>query len=260
MKEKMFFWIRKRKDRNTEKGIICCLFEPEDQLKSRWFSYSETWCCPPHLSMVAWCMGVLVVPGLTAVNGPVFREFIKLSTGTLVLRGLLSKQNGCDADFSTINQSLNRPILICSSWVGMNSLCVSQLFACLVCVLLCPSIGTHTPPTWARTVHLEDIPSGHETHCMDRVRWGVGRTKKGHLSSFDFVSVLTQNEWHIMVLPGKVVLMERFETQVISSSPPEQSSIPSQAWSMGMNLNERLQKKYLLSINCLTARRKRVRC
>lgn len=62
-----------------------------------------------------------------------------------------------------------------------------------------------------------------------------------------------------MVLPGKVVLMERFDTQVISSSPPEQSSMPSQAWSMGMNLNDRLQKKYLLSINCLTARRKRVR-
>lgn len=34
-------------------------------------------------------MGVVVVPGLTVVNGPFFREGINMSTGTLVLRGLL---------------------------------------------------------------------------------------------------------------------------------------------------------------------------
>lgn len=59
-----------------------------------------------------------------------------------------------------------------------------------------------------------------------------------------------------LTLPGKVVLTLKLDTQVISSSPPLQSSIPSQAWSMGMNLTERLQKKYLLSMNFLTAQRK----
>lgn len=53
-------------------------------------------------------------------------------------------------------------------------------------------------------------------------------------------------------LPGKVALAVKLDTQVTSSSPPEQSAFPSQAWSNGMNLTERLQKKYLLSINFLT--------
>lgn len=56
-----------------------------------------------------------------------------------------------------------------------------------------------------------------------------------------------------LALPGKVVLTSKLDTQVISSSPPLQSSIPSQAWSIGINLTELLQKKYLLSINFLTA-------
>lgn len=42
-------------------------------------------------------------------------------------------------------------------------------------------------------------------------------------------------------------------TQVISSSPFAQSFFPSHAWSIGMNFTECLQKKYLLSISCLTA-------
>lgn len=64
-------------------------------------------------------------------------------------------------------------------------------------------------------------------------------TKQGKVKSF--------------TLPGKVVLTLKLDTQVISSSAPIQSSIPSQAWSNGMNLTERLQKKYLLSISFLTA-------
>ena len=56
----------------------------------------------------------------------------------------------------------------------------------------------------------------------------------------------------MFVLPGKVVLTLKLDTQVISSSPPVQSSFPSQALSNGMNFTERLQKKYLLSISCLT--------
>lgn len=56
----------------------------------------------------------------------------------------------------------------------------------------------------------------------------------------------------VFVLPGKVVLTLKLDTQVISSSPPAQSLFPSQALSNGMNFTERLQKKYLLSISCLT--------
>ena len=55
-------------------------------------------------------------------------------------------------------------------------------------------------------------------------------------------------------LPGNVVLTVKLDTQVISSSPPVQSSFPSQALSIGMNFTERLQKKYLLSMSCLTGR------
>lgn len=53
-------------------------------------------------------------------------------------------------------------------------------------------------------------------------------------------------------LPGKVVLTVKLVKHVISSSPPAQSSFPSQACSNGMNFTERLQKKYLLSISFLT--------
>lgn len=58
-------------------------------------------------------------------------------------------------------------------------------------------------------------------------------------------------------LPGKVVLTFTLDKHVSSSSPPAQSSVPSQACSSGMNLTEPLQKKYLLSISFLTAVGKR---
>lgn len=61
------------------------------------------------------------------------------------------------------------------------------------------------------------------------------------------------NKVTCLTSPGKVVLTLKLDTQVISSSPPQQSFVPSQAWSIGMNLTELLQKKYLLSINFLTA-------
>lgn len=53
-------------------------------------------------------------------------------------------------------------------------------------------------------------------------------------------------------LPGKVVLTLKLDRQVASSSAPAQSGFPSQAFSNGMNLTELVQKKYFLSINCLT--------
>lgn len=49
-------------------------------------------CCLPYRSEVAWSVGVVVVPGLTAVNGPVFRKDAKVFTDTFVLRGLLFRQ------------------------------------------------------------------------------------------------------------------------------------------------------------------------
>lgn len=51
------------------------------------------------------------------------------------------------------------------------------------------------------------------------------------------------------------MLTLKLDRQVISSSPPEQSCIPSQVCSFGINLSERLQKKYLLSISFLTVRK-----
>lgn len=57
---------------------------------------------------------------------------------------------------------------------------------------------------------------------------------------------------HVFALPGKVVFAVKFDTQVLSSSPPAQSFLPSQAFSIGMNFTELVQKKYLLSISCLT--------
>lgn len=53
------------------------------------------------------------------------------------------------------------------------------------------------------------------------------------------------------------MLTVRLDKHGISSSPSVQSSFPSQACSSGMNLTERLQKKYLLSISFLTAAGKR---
>lgn len=136
---------------------------------------------------------------------------------------------------------------------GTNSLCVSKLFTCCLCVLLSPVVTTHTPPSWAGTVHLQDTLTWHQTHWRGEL-WR-GKEKRSHLSSFCFcVCVDTDKvrQSQVFVLPGNVVLTVKLDTQVISSSPPVQSSFPSQALSSGMNLTERMQKKYLLSISCLT--------
>lgn len=77
-------------------------------------------------------------------------------------------------------------------------------------------------------------------HVLFLCLWWVSQTDSGVFLLFFFF------------LPGKVVLALKLDTQVTSSSPPAQSGFPSQAWSNGMNLTERLQKKYLLSINFLT--------
>ena len=45
-----------------------------------------------------------------------------------------------------------------------NSLCVSQLFAGCVCVLLGPVITTHSHPARPRTVHLQHTAVAQETH------------------------------------------------------------------------------------------------
>lgn len=120
-------------------------------------------------------------------------------------------------------------------------------------MLLSPVVTTHTPPSWAGTVHLQDTLTWHQTHWRGEL-WR-GKEKRSHLSSFCFcVCVDTDKvrQSQVFVLPGNVVLTVKLDTQVISSSPPVQSSFPSQALSSGMNLTERMQKKYLLSISCLT--------
>lgn len=88
---------------------------------------------------------------------------------------------------------------------------------------------------------------------------GVGQKGNAKRSRFSFgrpafVPVLTKRA---QSLPGKVVLTFTLDRHVSSSSPPLQSSFPLQACSSGMNLTDRLQKKYLLSISCLTAVGKR---
>lgn len=85
-------------------------------------------------------------------------------------------------------------------------------------------------------------------------RNGTERRKRG--GTFYKLSLCVCNDEardsQVCALPGKVVLTLKLDTQVSSSSPPAQSSFPSQALSIGMNFTERLQKKYLLSISCLT--------
>lgn len=54
------------------------------------------------------------------------------------------------------------------------------------------------------------------------------------------------------------MLTLKVDRQVISSSPPAQSIFPSQVFSSGMNFTDFLQKKYLLSINILTEKKKRM--
>lgn len=56
----------------------------------------------------------------------------------------------------------------------------------------------------------------------------------------------------VLVLPGNVVLTLKLDKQVVSSSPPAQSFLPSQAFSIGINVTELVQKKYLLLISCIT--------
>lgn len=79
-----------------------------------------------------------------------------------------------------------------SSLVGVNSLCVSQLLACRLCVLLGPVIATHTPPAWARTVHLQDMASWRETHWRDG--WHREEEKRSRIIFPGFVFAMTKGD------------------------------------------------------------------
>lgn len=127
--------------------------------------------------MVAWCMGVLPVPGLTAVNGPFLIDCIKLVTGTVVLWGLLSREMGHEL---TTPLSSDKPNNMWSfpPRLGVHSLRVSQLFARRHSVLLGPAVHAHTTPTCAGAVHLQDVLSWHETHCR-----GGGEERRHRLLS-----------------------------------------------------------------------------
>lgn len=133
-------------------------------------------CYRAHRSMVAWCMGVVPVPDLTAVNGPFLRECkSKLSTGTVVLRGSLTTEKGYDVTLDLCSNKLrNIWSQSDSTSVGVYSLRISQLFACCLGVLMGPAVPTNTPPTCAGTVHLQDVLSWRETHCRE------GGEKRSH--------------------------------------------------------------------------------
>lgn len=113
-----------------------------------------------HRSMVAWCTGVLLLPGLTAANGPFLIDCIKAATGTVLLWGLLSRRDKRQFD------TYFKPNDNCSSaTVVVDSLRVSQLCARRLGVLLRPAVATHTPPAGAGAVHLQDALRRHEAHC-----------------------------------------------------------------------------------------------
>lgn len=57
---------------------------------------------------MACCIGVFEVPGLTAVNGPVFIGDIKELTKMFLLVGFLWKQEGGGGDFILDFRSHNR--------------------------------------------------------------------------------------------------------------------------------------------------------
>ena len=208
--------------------------------------------CPSHRSMVAWCMGVLVVLGMTALNGPFLRGNTKVSTLTLVLRGLLWEYRGNDVwpDVMLNNPFLTFPTSSVRFLVAVNSLCVSKLCTSCLCVLRSPVVAAHTPPTCSRTVHLQDELIWGEAH------WREGWYRENE-ESFQtlLLSADTVRKFQVYILPGNVVLTLKSDRQVSSSSPPAQSFFPSQALFIGINLTERLQKKYLFSISFLTTQK-----
>lgn len=206
--------------------------------------------------MVAWCMGVLPVPGLTAVNGPFLIDCIKLVNGTVALWGLLSREMGHELTLPLSSDKPNNIRSFPPRWVYTHCVYPSCLHAVSVCCWVQPS--THTL--------LQPVPG----LCTCRTCWAdMRRTaeeaeRRGDIVCFPAVclcvcALTKQDKVRSFPLPGKVVLTLKLDTQVISSSAPIQSCIPSQAWSIGMNLTERLQKKYLLSISFLTAEERTLR-
>lgn len=76
----------------------------------------------PHRSAVAWKVGVAVVPGLIAVNGPNFREDVRVFTVRFVLIGLLLEQEQewlLDLVSAQITQFLNSHTLNVMSLLTM---------------------------------------------------------------------------------------------------------------------------------------------
>ena len=84
---------------------------------------------------------------------------------------------------------------------------------------------------------------------------GRGEMKRNWSRIFNPCFHLKARQVSGFALPGYVPLTVNSDTQVTSSSPPVQSSCPSQALSIGINFTDLLQKKYLLSISFLTERR-----
>lgn len=139
-------------------------------------------------------------------------------------------------------------------WWHKLTLCIPAVYMLSVCAAQSSRQYTHSS-----ILSRDCKPVGHSCLTWGALKGGmVMRERKSFKSSFVFVCVVTKTKWDLVtqgfVLPGNVVLTVKLDTQVISSSPPVQSSFPSQALSIGMNFTERLQKKYLLSMSCLTGR------
>lgn len=125
--------------------------------------------------MVAWCIGVLAVPALTAVNGPVFREFIKISTGTLVLRGLLFRHEENDVTSNSFIFHHNLFIL------GGNELTMCSPSVCMMS--LCAAASSHHH-THSANLNQGCTPAAHSELMWDALQGSEERKKRGLVSLF----------------------------------------------------------------------------
>ncbi len=99
-------------------------------------------------------MGVVVVPGLTAVNAPVFREDVKMSTGTVLLVGSLFRQKDVMKGFVLNYYGLFAKLFIFGG--SELTLCIPAVDRPSVCAL-----GSSRPHTHSANLSQDCTPAGH---------------------------------------------------------------------------------------------------
>ena len=135
------------------------------------------------------------------------------------------------------------------------TMCIQVVYMLSVCVARPSRRYTHSS-----NLGQDCRPAGAAVLSWAALEGGIAhkvRKEETYFLSFVFVSVCVEKGSKVFVLPGKVVLTLKLDRHVNSSSPPEQSLFPSQALSIGINFTDLLQKKYLLSISCLTKGKRR---